>query len=306
MMAGRQIRGRVGCWAVAAPRHGRGWWPVLLLLAWASPGAATDTLVWSDEFDGARLDTSVWERQVGDGTAYDLPPGWGNEELQLYDGSDSNSFVADGLLHIVARRGDKGAFTSARLRTGHRREVLYGRIEARIKVPSAQGMWPAFWMMPTKSRYGTWAACGEIDIMETINLADTVYGTLHFGGQWPENTSAGGHRRFGDGQLWKVFHVYGVEWTPDEISWFVDGEKYHSISSDSWYSAGEPDNSRAPFDQPFHLLLNLAVGGRWPGAPDEDTAFPQMMLVDWVRIWKIEHDPSASSPRSREPSGDTP
>jgi len=145
---------------------------MLVFCSWASFVPATDTLVWSDEFDGTRLDTTVWERQVGDGTAYNLPPGWGNQELQHYDGSNSSSFVGDGFLHIVARHSDDSVLTSARLRTLHRREVLYGRIEARIKVPAAKGMWPAFWMMPTDSDYGGWAACGEIDIVETINLAD--------------------------------------------------------------------------------------------------------------------------------------
>jgi beta-glucanase (GH16 family) len=264
----------------------------------ADPVPADDswTLAWSDEFDGDALDTAVWERQVGDGTAYDLPPGWGNAELQLYDGSESNSFVADGLLHIVARRSDDGGVTSARLRTQDRREVLYGRIEARIKVPAAPGMWPAFWMLPTNSRYGTWAACGEIDIMETINFAETLYGTIHFGGPWPDNTKAGGQRRFEAGELSAAFHVYGVEWTPDEIRWFVDGEEYNRLTSDDWYTTGAPDNPRAPFDQPLHLILNLAVGGHWPGAPDDETVFPQTMLVDWVRVWQNEALPSPAPP----------
>jgi beta-glucanase (GH16 family) len=283
----------------------------LLLAACSAVGQESQTpaptdgswkLVWSDEFDGERLDTTVWERQVGDGTAYGLPPGWGNQELQLYDGGDGSSFVADGLLHIVARRGSDGAFTSARLHTRNRREILYGRIAARIKVPTGKGMWPAFWMMPTDSPYGRWAACGEIDIMETINLADTLHGTIHFGGEWPDNTRAGGQRRFEEGELRKDFHVYGVEWTADDIRWFVDGEQYYSVSSDDWYSTGDPDNPRAPFDQPFHLLLNLAVGGRWPGNPDENTAFPQTMLVDWVRVWSIEHEPDPGNP-TEAPSG---
>lgn len=289
-MAARVVRSRAGLRAVLrdvlSPR--RAVWTVLLLCSWTSLTAAGDTLVWADEFDGARLDTAVWERQVGDGTAYGLPAGWGNEELQHYLGGDDNSFVADGLLHIVARRGGDGTITSARLRTLNRREVLYGRIEARIKVPAAKGMWAAFWMMPTDSPYGAWAACGEIDIMEITNLADAVHGTLHFGGEWPDNTSAGGHRRFEDRPLSEAFHVYGVEWTPDEIRWFVDGEQYLRLSSDDWYSAGDADNPRAPFDRPFHLVLNLAVGGHWPGPPDEGTVFPQTMLVDWVRIWKID------------------
>jgi beta-glucanase (GH16 family) len=271
----------------------------------ANPTPADDswTMVWSEEFDGATLDTTVWERQVGDGTAYDLPPGWGNAELQLYDGSDSNSFVGDGFLQIVARRGTDGAITSARLRTKNRREVLYGRIEARIKVPAAPGMWPAFWMMPTNSRYGPWAACGEIDIMETVNLADAVYGTIHFGGVWPDNTKAGGQRRFDDGQLSAAFHVYGVEWTPDEIRWFVDGEEYNRLASDDWYTTGAPASPRAPFDQPFHLILNLAVGGHWPGGPDESTVFPQTMAVDWVRIWKNEDLPSPPTPAPADDAG---
>ena len=285
-------RGMVG----GTPRGLKRWCVILVLLAWSSTAAAADTLVWSDEFDGQELDATVWERQTGDGTAYGLPPGWGNEELQLYTDSDRSSFVADGVLHIVARRSDAGTFTSARLRTMHRLDVLYGRIEARVKVPAADGMWSAFWMMPTDSPYGGWAACGEIDIMEIVNHADTVHGTLHFGGEWPDNTSAGGHRRFADEGLSEAFHVYGVEWTPDEIRWYVDGEMYNRIPSDVWYSTADPDNPRAPFDQPFHLVLNVAVGGHWPGPPDDDTPFPQTMLVDWVRIWKIDPPQEREAP----------
>ncbi len=301
MTAAAIIRSRARSSAGEATRRRRRWWITLVLLAWSLPAAA-DTLVWSDEFDGARLDTTVWQRQVGDGTGYGLPSGWGNEELQHYTDSDRSSFVADGVLHIVARRSEAGAFTSARLRTMHRRDVLYGRIEARIEIPAADGMWSAFWMMPADSPYGGWAACGEIDIMEIVGHADAVHGTLHFGGEWPDNTFAGGHRPFADKELSEAFHVYGVEWTPDEIRWYVDGEMFHAISSDAWTSTADPDNPRAPFDQPFHLVLNLAVGGHWPGPPDEDTPFPQTMRVDWVRIWKMGPEPAPNvPPRSSQP-----
>ncbi len=246
-----------------------------------------DTLVWADEFNGDEIDGEVWEHQLGDGSAYGLPAGWGNGELQIYTDRAESSFVADGMLHIVVRReeGDPPGFTSARLRTMGRVELLYGRIAARIRLPSGQGMWPAFWMLPNDWVYGGWAASGEIDIVESINVADTAYGTIHYGGEWPDNLQSGGSVSLEDDGA-PEFHIFEVEWSPDEIVWSVDGTEYHRETSDGWSSSGAPDNPRAPFDQPFHLLLNVAVGGRWPGPPDETTAFPQAMVVDWVRVFR--------------------
>lgn len=250
-----------------------------------SSGAATN-LLWSDEFDGTILNSSFWEVMIGNGTAYGLPAGWGNNEQQYYTARPENLSVASGTLKIVARRENYAghAFTSARIRTKGKKDFLYGRFEARIKVPAGQGLWPAFWMLPTASRYGTWAASGEIDIIETINNASTAYGTLHFGGQSPDNTSSGGSTTAAGGYA-TDFHIYAIDWEPDAIRWYVDGVLYFTRSSQDWYCSTATWNERAPFDDPFHLLLNLAVGGNWPGPPNAFTPFPAEMLVDWVRVY---------------------
>lgn len=254
-----------------------------------SPGTAGAQpdweIVWQDEFDGPDINFDHWEHMVGDGTAYGLPSGWGNNELQYYTSRIRNSYIWDGVLHIVAREESQNGFdyTSARLRTKGLRDFQYGRIEARMRVPTGQGMWPAFWMLPTDSPYGGWAASGEIDVMETINVPAQVHGTVHFGGAWPNNTSNG--RSFAPGvDLSDGFHLYAIEWEPDRITWYLDGAPYHAVTSDQWWSENGAGNRRAPFDHPFHLLLNVAVGGNWPGPPDATTDFPQTLQVDWVRV----------------------
>ena len=242
--------------------------------------------IWSDEFDGREIDPANWEHMIGDGTAYGLLGGWGNNELQYYTDRPENSFVADGCLHIVAREGpfEGYNYTSARLRTKNNQDFLYGRLEARIQLPTGQGMWPAFWMLPTDEVYGAWAASGEIDIMESANIPTAIHGTIHFGGPWPNNTSSGGTLSDGT-DFSRGFHTFEIEWTADAIAWYVDGVSYHAETSANWYSDGDPGNSRAPFDQPFHLLLNVALGGNFPGPPDGSATFPQEMLVDWVRVY---------------------
>lgn len=151
-------------------------------------------VIWSDEFDGTGLDRDVWEPQVGDGTGYGLPSGWGNRELQWYRDDARNIEVADGTLRIIAlddgHLADSGkvfGYTSARLRTRGLRDFKYGRIEGRIRFPSSPGMWVAFWLMPTDDAYGGWAASGELDIMESKGVGDKIFGSMHFGGEWPAN-----------------------------------------------------------------------------------------------------------------------
>ena len=251
------------------------------------------TLVWSDEFDGPTVDPANWDFMIGNGAEYGIP-GWGNNELQYYTSRAQNVYVSGGALHIVARRESYAGYeyTSARLRTMNRREFLYGRIEARMILPSGQGLWPALWMLPTNSPYGGWAASGEIDIMESVNIPTRVYGTIHYGGAWPNNTSSGGS--YADGTNYALgFHVFALEWEPDVIRWYVDGVPYYSVTSATWYSTAAPSNARAPFDVPFHLLVNVAVGGNWPGAPTPDTPFPQELVVDWIRVYEL------SPPQSR-------
>lgn len=260
--------------------------PTLLLVAAASSLHA-DELLWSDEFDGTSLDTSKWEAMLGDGSFYGIP-GWGNNELQYYQSDSDNLFVSGGLLHIVARQQSAGGYnyTSARIRTRNKADFLYGRLEARIQIPSGQGLWPAFWMLPTNSPYGGWAAGGEIDIMESVNTATSAHGTIHFGDNWPGNVSNGGSLY--PGGVITGFHVYAIEWDPLQIRWYFDGQLFHTVNENQWFSTGASGDAEAPFDVPFHFLLNVAVGGNWPGPPNGSTPFPAEMLVDWVRVYVDE------------------
>lgn len=258
-----------------------------MVLAACSPLRAVETLVWFDEFDGASIDAGKWEFMIGDGTNYGNP-GWGNNELQYYTARPENAYVdGNGMLHIVARQENFGGknYTSARMRTLNRAEFLYGRMEARIKLPSTPGIWPAFWMLPTNSPYGGWAASGEIDIMESVNYADTIYGSLHFGGQWPNNTHLTGTRAGGIDYS-QAFHTYGIVWTANQIRFYVDNITYAILNSTAWYSANAPGDDNAPFDTPFHFLMNIAVGGNFPGNPNGSSVFPQEMVVDWVRVYQ--------------------
>lgn len=246
------------------------------------------TLVWSDEFDGPRLDPESWYFQSGDGSDEGIP-GWGNSELQFY--LPDSAQVSDGLLKITARREPIGAFqfTSARIITRDRVAVRYGRVEARIRLPGGQGIWPAFWMLPQDSAYGTWAASGEIDIVEAVNLGATggnlIYGTIHYGGPAPLNVFSGESYVVAT-DVQAEFHTYAVEWGPTEIRWYVDDTLY--AVRNSWSSTGGA--FPAPFDKPFYILFNVAVGGNFPGNPNAGTAFPVTMEVDWVRVYSGASD----------------
>ncbi len=250
-----------------------------------SPGD-TLTLVWSDEFDGTALDPEVWFFEEGDGSQYGIP-GWGNNELQYY--LPDNARLEGGSLIIEAKQEAVGAFnyTSARINTRDRVAVRYGRIEARMKLPGGQGLWPAFWMLAQDSPYGGWAASGEIDIMEAVNLGGTggnkVLGTIHYGGEFPANEFSG-EQYVVPTDAQTEFHVYAIEWDVNEIRWYVDDVLYGMRNN--WSSTGGP--FPAPFDQNFYILFNVAVGGNLPGAPNTGTVFPVSMEVDWVRVYSGE------------------
>ncbi|MDH3589449.1 MAG: glycoside hydrolase family 16 protein [Gammaproteobacteria bacterium] len=259
----------------------------LLILGATTPAGANCTagdcvLVWADEFEGVALDTGKWEPMIGNGSAYGLS-GWGNNELQYY--RSENAVVADGVLTITAREENFGGYgyTSARLRTLNLGDWKYGRFEMRARLPVTQGMWPAFWMLPTASNYGTWAASGEIDIMESLgHEPESIHGTIHYGGPFPENVSSGNQYFLPPGSA-TDFHVYAIEWEEGEIRWYVDGTLYSTRTQ--WYSTAGP--YPAPFDQDFHLLLNLAVGGNFPGDPDASTVLPQDFIIDYVRVYQL-------------------
>lgn len=235
-------------------------------------------LVWADEFDGTELDMNKWNIQAGDGCDISLC-GWGNNELEWYTGDPENLLVRDGKLIITAREtpGGPKPYSSARINTRYKGDWKYGRIEARIRLPEGKGLWPAFWMLPTDRKYGSWPDSGEIDIMElTGDKPSIVYGTIHTG---PPHKSYGGTHALTSGKYSGQFHVFAIEWMEKGITWFVDGHPFHKVKANKikvWH----------PFRERFHILLNLAVGGNWPGNPDSTTGFPQSMEVDYVRVYQ--------------------
>ena len=241
--------------------------------------AAHGALIWHDEFDGNSLDPAKWTYALGGN-------GWGNKELESYTDRAANLSVSGGMLHITAikepftgKDGIARDYTSARILTQNKFAQAYGRFEARIRIPAGQGIWPAFWLLGDQGR---WPANGEIDIMENIGKEpSTVHGTAHGPGYSGGNGigkrfALPGGTRFADD-----FHVYAVEWEPNEIRWYVDDHLYHTLSP-----AGLPAGTKWVYDHPFYILLNLAVGGNWPGPPDATTQFPQTMLVDFVRVYQ--------------------
>ena len=240
-------------------------------------------MVWRDEFSGSEIDSSKWGFEING-------QGGGNNEMQYYTDRSENARIEDGSLVIEARSetytGSDGTrnYTSARLRSANKGDWTYGRMEARIRLPFGQGLWPAFWMLPTDWVYGGWAASGEIDIMELVgHEPNIVHGTLHYGGPWPENTYSGDGYTINE-PFANDFHTFAVEWEEGEIRWYVDD--LHVQTQTSWYSTAGA--YPAPFNQNFHILLNVAVGGNWPGAPDATTVFPQQMIVDYVRVYQRE------------------
>lgn len=258
-------------------------------------------LVWNDEFDGGGDNVDVngvnldkWAYQLGTGSQYGLE-GWGNNEEQYY--RSENIAVADGKLTITADDDGYGgkAYTSGRLYTQPTFNKTYGKFEARMKLPTGDGIWPAFWMMPKDSEYGAWAASGELDIMEARGrLPREVGGTIHYGRNWPNNKSTGAEYEFGEASDITDFHTYGVEWEPGEIRWYVDGVLFQKLNNwDSW-GADQPAKYAfpAPFDKPFYMILNLAVGGNYDGGRVPDPAdVPAKMEVDYVRVYDIENSP---------------
>ncbi len=237
-------------------------------------------LVWSDEFNGAAgsaPDSSKWTPELG-------ASGWGNSELENYTDSRENSYL-DGKGHLVIRavRTNDGKYTSARLKTEAKFATQYGRIEARIKLPRGQGIWPAFWMLGTDISSIGWPGCGEIDVMENIGREPRLnHGSLH-GPNYPKAGITASYELPNHRPFYKAFHRFAIEWSPDRIEFFVDGVSYETATP-----ASLPPTATWVFNHPFFFLLNVAVGGDWPGNPDSTTPFPQKMLVDYVRVWKAK------------------
>ena len=252
-------------------------------------------LKWEDQFEGETLNRDDWNVELHD-------PGWVNNELQSYVDSPENIYIEDGSLVLkpVETKNEDGSvsYTSGRVNTQNKHDFKYGLFEARVKVPEGQGFLPAFWMMPTNENlYGQWPRCGEIDIMEVLgNDTDTSYGTIHYGN--PHSESQGSYT-LEEGTFSDEYHVFDVEWEPGKISWYVDGKLIHT--EDNWYSATEGQGEvtyPAPFDQPFYIILNLAVGGNWPGNPDETTDIANSAYyIDYVKVYqKDSYDENVTKP----------
>ena len=254
-------------------------------------------MTWNDEFDEGSLDEDKWRIDIGNGF-YDGDEwieGWGNNESQSYQ--RDNVFIEDGKLVLEAREetvsDDKGTYdyTSGKVLTDESFSQAYGRFEASMKLPEGQGYWPAFWMMPQDDVYGGWAASGEIDIMENRGSeTDKVGAAIHYGDLWPNNTYTEQSYTFPEGQRTTDFNEYAIEWEPGEIRWYVNDELYSTKTE--WHT--EYGEYPAPFDQEFHMILNLAVGGWYGGEPDDTTEFPGRVEVDYVRVYEdadAEHPP---------------
>lgn len=253
---------------------------------------SSETLVWSDEFNGTQVqsapDPAKWTYETGGG-------GWGNGELETYCAYGSNAspcnaqnpnvYVGpDGYLHIVGRKDAGNRYTSARIKTEGLASFQYGRLEARIQIPAGEGMWPAFWMLGDSIQSVDWPKCGEFDIMENIGKEPaTIHGSIH--GEGFTGTLMGlpyvapGNAAFSEG-----FHTYGLIWSPGKVEYYVDSPTnvYATFTP-----ASLPAGATWPFDSgKFFFLLNLAIGGGWPGPPNQATHFPAEMLVDYVRVWQ--------------------
>jgi beta-glucanase (GH16 family) len=246
---------------------------VIISIKTINAKAATNwSLVWSDEFNGSILNTSNWTAEIGTGNS-----GWGNNELQYYTNRSENLSVSNGNLVITAQKEAYGGknYTSARIKTQDHYSLTYGKVEAMIKLPSGQGLWPGFWMLGNHINPDGWPNCGEIDIMERVNNNSSVNGTVH----WDSN----GHASYGQttGSLdFSQYHTYSIEWDTDYIRWYVDGTQFNEFCIKNNQGGTEE------FQKPFFILLNLAVGGNWPGSPNSSTQFPSQMLVDYVRVYQ--------------------
>jgi beta-glucanase (GH16 family) len=263
------------------------------------------TLLWNDEFDGDSLNVDIWNRELRE-------PGWTNNELQEYTGSEENVFVRDGALVIKALKTvtDEGKdyYTSGKVTTQKKKDFMYGKVVVSAKVTEGQGLWPAIWMMPTdESYYGQWPKCGEIDIMEVLgNQVDTAYATVHYGEPHAEQQ---GSKVLASGSYAESFHEYSVEWEPGEMRFYIDREMVNKVND--WFTAVDGEDEKpypAPFNQTFFVQMNLAVGGSWPGNPDETTDFSKAEFeVDYVRVYqKPQYDTNVKKPKKafRDPLED--
>ncbi|XOV92238.1 MAG: family 16 glycosylhydrolase [Bacteroidota bacterium] len=259
--------------------------PFLLVLLYYQCTPNQPELIWSDEFEiNGAPNPNNWSFRIGDGC--DLGKcGWGNNEAQYYTDRLENARVEDGMLIIEAKKDTLGnkSYSSARMVTQYKKDWKYGRVEVRAMLPSGKGTWPAIWMKSTNNTYGGWPESGEIDIMEHVGYDPLlIHGTVHTEAfNHIKKTQKGAEIEVPDSE--STFHVYAIEWFEDQIDFFVDDTKYHTFKNEnkSW--------EEWPFDQEFFLILNIAVGGNWGGRQGiDESIFPQKMVVDYVRVYKIK------------------
>ena len=232
------------------------------------------TLVWSDEFDGPGVNTNNWSFEIGTGTW-----GWGNNELQYYQ--DENTSIIEGNLVIEARRQsiESSNYTSSRLITRDKKSFKYGRVDIRAVMPEGQGIWPALWMLGSNHFQVGWPTCGEIDIMEMVGGGDGRDNVLRGTAHWNQ----GGHVSYGQGytnesNLSKEYHVYSIIWDEENIRWYFDDINFNTMDI--------TPEALSAFHNNFYFIMNVAVGGVWPGSPDNTTLFPQWMIVDYIRVFQ--------------------
>jgi beta-glucanase (GH16 family) len=239
------------------------------------------TLVWVDEFNSGSLDATAWTVEGGDGCPNVC--GWGNNELEYYTGRPENLFFQDGKMIIEARKEIFSGknYTSSKIVSRGKKVFKYGRMDIRAKLPKGKGIWPAIWMLPQSNVYGGWPTSGEIDIMEMVgHEANKTYGTLHFGPGPGSTQISRGYTLPGAGVFNDEFHVFSLEWKLDQIKIFVDGNLYSTVNKTDVGAA------TYPFNENFFFIINLAVGGNWPGNPDATTYLPQWLVVDYVRVYQ--------------------
>ena len=272
------------------------------------------SMIWNDEFNGLSYDTNKWSPQTGfllDENDINTA-GWGNNELEYYTDSNENISVKDGKLNITLKKQPKtfsqkndpsktrtAQYSSGKLITKNKFSVKYGRIDFRAKMPTGTGIWPAMWMMPNDDRYGSWASSGEIDVFEGRGrIPEMVFGTLHYGSQWPGNINSSDMLNMVEDGKKKSdisdWHVYSVIWEEDSIKIYCDGKCYFKCTNEMWYSGADRGNPNAPFDQRFYLILNLAAGGTFDNNHVPDASFNRAdMYVDYVRVYQRKVSPSA-------------
>ena len=238
------------------------------------------TLIWKDEFDNDTLDTNFWNYAIGDGCP-DLC-GWGNNELEFYTSRTENVRLENSNLIIEARNDnwENHIYTSARIDTKKKKTFQFGRIDIRAKLPEGEGIWPALWMLGSNIDEVGWPVSGEIDIVELLGFdPSTVHGTAHFGLPDPNNKSKGADFSIDSSNFSESFHVFSLIWEKDVLRWYVNDTIFHQITPT------DLDGQTYPFNSDFFLIFNLAVGGNWPGPPDDTTIFPQQLIVDYVRVF---------------------